>query len=179
MAYLKLETPLIQIKGIGLKFLKRFEKLGIHTVRDLLWHFPTRYEDFSQIYPIADLEPGQQATIQAVVQEISIRRSFRKKMVIVEALVADETGSVRAIWFNQPFVRNILREGRLANFAGKVSLSDNELYLSSPTYELIGNHETTHTGRLVPVYPETRGLTSKGIRFVVKPLLKSLERIQE
>ena len=118
---IKLEVPLASIQGIGPRFLKYLDRLGIHTVRDLLFHFPFRYEDFSHVYPIADLEPGQHATVQGMVQEIDMRRSFRRRMVIVEALVGDDTGSIRAVWFNQPFVRNFLRPGRLINLSGKIS----------------------------------------------------------
>lgn len=176
---LTLDVPLASIRGIGEKFLKRLERLGIKTVRDLLRHFPFRYEDFSKIYQIAELEPGQQATIQGVVQEIEVRRSWRRRMTIVEALIQDASGSLRVVWFNQPFIKNVLRPGRTANFSGKVSLSDNEIYLSHPGYELVGKRETRHTGRLVPIYPETKGLTSKGIRYLTQPILENLAPIPE
>ncbi|MEK7193270.1 MAG: ATP-dependent DNA helicase RecG [Patescibacteria group bacterium] len=176
---LNLETPLGEIQGIAPRFLKYLERLHIKTVKDLVFHFPFRYEDFSQVYPISELEPGQQATIQGVVEDISVRRSFRKHMIIVEAVIRDDSDSIRAVWFNQPFIRNVLRPGRLANFSGKVSISENEIFLSSPTYELIGKKETAHTGRLVPIYPETRGLTSKGIRYLIQPILKNIDPIPE
>src|SRR3989344_8513005 len=111
--------------------------MGIKTVRNLVFHFPFRYEDFSQIYKIEELEPGQQATVQGVVQEVSARRSWQRRMAIVEALIQDESASIRAGWFNQPFVKNAVRPGRLMNFAGKVSVSEGEIYLSNPTYEPI------------------------------------------
>ena len=156
-----LATPLSEITGIGPKFLDRLKKLNIKTVGDLLWHFPFRYEDFSQIYKIAELQVGQQATIQGTIASISLRRSWQKRMFIVEALISDETGSIRAIWFNQPYLKNVLHEGKLVSFAGKVSVSKNKFYLSNPVYEILNNNEeeigqTKHTGRLVPIYPETR-----------------------
>ncbi|MEK7640693.1 MAG: ATP-dependent DNA helicase RecG [Patescibacteria group bacterium] len=173
---IKLETELVKIQGIGEKFTSKLNKLGIKTVKDLLWHFPFRYEDYSSIVKIVDLKPNQPATIKAVVKKISTRRSFRKKMVIVEALIADETGGIRAVWFNQPFISKILMPGRRVNFAGKVSFANDELFLQSPTYELLQTTtETKHTAGLIPIYPETRGLTSKGIRFLVGALLKNME----
>ncbi|MEK9173296.1 MAG: ATP-dependent DNA helicase RecG, partial [Patescibacteria group bacterium] len=179
---LKLETPLSKISFITPRFLKSLEKLGLKTVSDLVFHFPSRYEDFSQTYRIADLEPGQQATIQGLVKDVDLRRSWRRRMTIVEALIEDESGSIKAVWFNQPYLKNILRPGRLMNFSGKVSISDNEVYLSHPDYELAESRygvETRHTGRLVPIYPETRGLTSLGLRYVVQPVLKNLDPVQE
>ena len=178
---LNLESNLAEIPTIGPRFVQRFAQMGIHTVKDLLYHFPTRYEDFSQIYPINDLEPGQQATIQGTVEDVNVRRTWKRHLTIVEAKITDESGTLRAVWFNQPYIKNVLRPGRLANFSGKVALSDDELYLSHPTYELVDSSdaETRHTARLVPIYPETRGLTSKGIRFVIQPLLNNLRPVAE
>ena len=174
------DTPLFEVVGARVPALRRLEKMGIKTVRDLLWHFPTRYEDFTKVYPIAELEPGQQATITGVVEEIQSKHSWRRAMSIVEATIADESGSIRAVWFNQPYVANVLKTGRAANFAGKASVSEEgEIYLSNPVYEVIhlreragdgDGQEMNHTARLVPVYPETRGLTSRGIRFVTQAL---------
>jgi ATP-dependent DNA helicase RecG len=159
--------------------------MGIKTVRDLLWHFPTRYEDFTKIYPIAELEPGQQATIQGIVEEVQTKRSWRRAMSIVEATIADESGTIRAVWFNQPYIANVLKTGRAANFAGKASVSEEgEIYLNNPVYEVIRtrgaeSQEMNHTARLVPVYPETRGLTSRGIRFVTQSLFKKRPVMKE
>lgn len=177
---LKIETELAKIRGIEEKFLKRLKKLEINSVRDLLWHFPSRYEDFSKVVKIEELQINQAATVCAEVKKISIRRSWRRNMVIIEALLADETGGIKAIWFNQPYIARILRVGEEANFAGKIMASDDEVYFSSPTYELVrGKNETKHTARLVPIYPETKNLTSKGIRFLTKPILTNLEKLTE
>ena len=222
---LNLQVPLSQIKGIPPRFLKRLEKLKILTIEDILWHFPSRYEDFSEILPISQLEPGQQTTVQGVVRDVKLKRSFRRRFVIVEARIADNSGEIKAVWFNQPYLLNTLRPGRMANFSGKVSLGEKEIYLSHPAYELIDRRltqmgtqmdadvgadetqinadvnaydtqnadenqresayksalisETRHTARLVPIYPETRGLTSKGIRFLIQPILKNIGELPE
>jgi ATP-dependent DNA helicase RecG len=184
MAQLALETPLFEIIGARAPILRRLEKLGVRTVGDLLWHFPVRYDDFSKIYTIAELEPGQQATVQGIIEDVRVRHSFRRGMEIVEGVVADDTGSIRAVWFNQPYLANVLKAGRPANFAGKVSISEEgELYLSHPIHELLhanGREKTMqHTGRLVPVYPETRGLTSRGIRFAMQSVFKRNPKLVE
>ncbi|KKW00323.1 MAG: ATP-dependent DNA helicase RecG, partial [Candidatus Wolfebacteria bacterium GW2011_GWE1_48_7] len=193
----RLETELRYVKGIGLAFATRLEKLGLKTVKDLLWHFPSRYEDFSKITNIADLIPGEPATIQGVIHDIKILRSFRKKMFIIQATVVDNTGSIRATWFNQKFLVAMLKKGMVINLAGKISDGKNGLSFSHPSYEIVGFSEDEeqfmedaaeyreeiesfkHTGRLVPVYPETRGVTSKGLRFLIKPLLDEMERLPE
>ncbi|MEK9180111.1 MAG: ATP-dependent DNA helicase RecG [Patescibacteria group bacterium] len=177
-----LTTPLFGIHGMGPGFVKRLETLGIKTVRDLLWHFPARYEDFSKIYKIGELEPGQHATIQGVIEDVSVRKTWKKQITIVEAMIADESGTIRAVWFNQPYLATSLKPGRLANFAGKTSVSDEgEIYLNHPAHEILSQkkQETRHTARLVPIYPETKGLTSKGLRFLVQPIIKNVELVAE
>ena len=179
---LTLDLPLSQIRGIAPKFIARLKKLKIQTVKDLLWHFPSRYDDFSTIYKIADLQPNQVATVRGVIHDTSMRRSWRRGMTIFEAWVGDETGTTRAVWFNQPYLRNILRRGRTVNFSGKVVFSDEDLYLSNPAYEIVTSdkrQETRDTGRLVPIYPETRGLTSKGIRAISRVILENLKTLEE
>ncbi|HEY5220993.1 MAG TPA: ATP-dependent DNA helicase RecG [Candidatus Paceibacterota bacterium] len=179
------DTPLFEVVGARVPALRRLEKMGIKTVHDLLWHFPTRYEDFTKVYSIAELEPGQQATITGIVEEIQSKRSWRRSMTIVEATIADESGSIRAVWFNQPYVANVLKTGRAANFAGKAAVSEEgEIYLNNPVYEVIhvrdsAHQEMSHTARLVPVYPETRGLTSRGIRFVTQSLFRKKPVMKE
>ena len=177
-----LNTQLIHIRGIGPKYLRKLEKLKIETVRDLIFHFPFRYEDFSKITSIMELEPNEQATVQGFVRDIGVRQSWRKRMFITEATVADQSGAVRAIWFNQPFIASILRRGSLVNLAGKIGWDEDEIYFSNPVYEIITDErqgQPRHTARLVPIYPETKGLTSKALRFVIKPILDALELLPD
>lgn len=176
---LPLETPLDQIKGIGPKFIVKLKSLKIETVKDLLWHFPNRYEDFSKVYPISELTAHQEATVTGIVESINVRRSWRRHFVLTEAVISDYSGSIRAVWFNQPYLRNILQPGREFNFSGKIvaSSTNNDLCFSNPIYEFINSDsltETKHTARLVPIYPETRGLTSKTLRYLIKPLLEQI-----
>jgi len=171
------EKKLSDIRGIQTRFLSKLKKLGIETVKDLLLYIPIRYEDFSKIYTIEDLIPNQEATITAEVLSIQSRNTWKRNLYLVEAELQDVTGTIRATWFNQPYIKNVLAPGRHANFAGKITESKKtgEIYLSNPTYELVSehaHHETKHTGRIIPIYRETKGLTSKGIRFLIQPALK-------
>lgn len=175
-----LSLPIEQLKSVGSRNLPRLTKLGIKTVKDLLWHFPARYEDYSRVIPISEIEPGQKVNIQGEVLKMSTRMIFPRRMSITNALVGDETGAVKVVWFNQSFIANSLREGTLVSLAGKANLDKHGLYLSSPTYEKIQdiefkNYNLTHTGGLIPIYPETEGVTSKYLRFLIKPILKDLE----
>lgn len=167
---------LSRIRGIGPKFLTKFKKLGIETVRDLIFHFPIRYEDFSEVVNIADLIPNQEATVTGVVTDIDSRRSWQRNMTIVEAIVEDKTGSIRAVWFNQPYIKRALGYGESINLSGKVVLRRGELHFSNPSYESVSakSRSTKHTARIVPVYPETKGLTSRGIRYILEPILKNV-----
>ncbi len=188
---ISLQTPLIEVKGIGPKFQEKLKKLRLETVKDLLWYFPFRYEDFSNIVPIKDLKIGEHATVQGVIQSIKMRRTWKKKMFIIEALISDETGSIRAVWFNQRFLITILKKNSRVNLAGKiVEAKEGGLVMSHPVHEIlqarnyaeqtrINAENWKHTGRVVPIYPEIRGLTSKGIRFLIKPLLDKIGDIDD
>ncbi|MBI2592936.1 MAG: ATP-dependent DNA helicase RecG [Candidatus Colwellbacteria bacterium] len=181
MPNLTLDAPLSELNGLGPRFLSKLKRLNIATIRDLLFHFPVRYEDWSETALISELKPGDEKTIRAVVKEINLSRSWRRRITIVEALLSDDSGSIRAVWFNQPYVKQILKQGVEANFAGKVLVRKEKIYLSNPTYELVGGgaEQTKHTGKLVPIYPETKRLTSKGLRFFIYSALERLEKIPE
>ena len=111
---------------------------------------------------------------------MQVRRT-RRGLAVVTAILADDSGTIRAVWFNQPYIANTLHAGRVANFAGKVSLSEeNELYLNNPTYEIVrSDARAIHTGHLIPVYPETKGLTSRGIRFALRLAMKREPKLTE
>ncbi len=175
-----LSVGIEQLKSVGPRNLPRLAKLGIKTVKDLLWHFPVHYDDYSHVVSISDIEPGQKVNVQGEILKMSNRIIFPKRMSITNALVGDETGAVKVVWFNQPFIANSLKEGTLVSLAGKANLDKHGLYLSSPTYEKIQDIEfktynLTHTGGLIPIYPETEGVTSKYLRFLIKPILKGLD----
>ena len=175
---LTLDTPIEKIRYVGPRNIPRLKNLGIKTVKNLLWHFPSRYEDFSTIIPIADLKSKDVANIHGEVVHIENLRLWKRRMHITTAVIKDETDTIRAVWFNQPFVENYIKEGSMISIAGKVSVDKKGLYFSSPTYEKIQS-APTHTGRLVPVYPETKGVTSKYLRLLVKQSLSKIPQIKE
>lgn len=166
-----LKTTLEKIPRIGTKYVAVLKKLNIETVEDFLMHFPFRYEDYSERTTINSLEVDSNVTIMGEVLESKLVRTWKKKMLIVECLIGDETGSVRAVWFNQPYVSDSLVRGKGVRLSGKVSSDKNGLFFASPAWEL-SSREPTNTGRLVPVYSETEGLTSRWIRWQLQNIFK-------
>lgn len=166
-----LDTPIEKLARVGPKNLPRLKKLGIETVKDLLWHFPHRYEDYRRQVRAEEIrEPGEVVSLCGEVVKIKTTSLWRRRSV-TEAFIQDHSGIVRAVWFNQPYLENSLPLESRVGLSGKTSLDKHGLYLSNPSYEKISSDSPTHTGRLVPVYPETEGLTSKYLRFLIKPIL--------
>jgi len=180
---MNLSTPIEEIPRIGPQYQKKLKKLGIKRVRGLLFHFPHRYEDFSNIVPISKIKINESCSIQGKILEIKNTRTWKKRMILTQAIVEDNSGAIKVIWFNQPYLINVLKGGDFVCLAGKMALRQGETYLSSPAYEKLTTYNlqpTTnnliHTGRLVPVYPETEGLSSRWLRFILKPLLIKLKK---
>jgi len=170
-----LQSKIEEVSRIGDWHQKHLNRMGIHTVADLIWHFPARYEDFSNICPIAKIKLGEKQCIAGKVLSISNKRTWKKKMYITEALISDESGTILAIWFNQSYLTRTLKQGDNVFLAGKVSLGKEGIFLSSPVYEKISTQETKHTARLVPIYPETTGITSRWLRYILAPLLQHFQ----
>jgi ATP-dependent DNA helicase RecG len=174
---LSLSSKIEETPKIGIAYAKRLKKFGIKTIHDLLFHFPARYDDFSEIIKIKDARHrlGETVCVQGRISEIENTHTFKKFMALTEAVIEDGTGEIKAIWFNQSYIAKSLKEDDFVCLAGKISLYKEGLYLNNPAYEKINeigeNENLTHTGRIVPVYPETRGITSRWLRYVIKPLL--------
>ena len=191
MNSINLSSPIENISRINESYVKRLQKLGIKTAKDLLYHFPHRYEDLSNIVKIANIKIGEVATIHGEIINIKMLRTFKKKMWLIEALIKDETGTIRAVWYNQPFLIRTLKKGIWVSLAGKALSDGKTLHFSNPSHEKLpaftkeghkklppftkggqgGFSQGTHTGRLVPVYPETAKLTSKWLRYILKIFL--------
>ena len=175
---LSADFPLDRIAGIGPKQLQRLEKLGILTVRDLLFHLPRRYEDTRELVPLSELQAGAVQTARVRVRNVSQRRSPRKRMVLVQASLEDDGDVVSAVWFNQPFISHQLQSGMELVVSGKVQQARGGLEFRNPAFERVGA-EQLHVGVLAPVYPETQGLTSKFLRSRIEPLLALADSIPD
>lgn len=174
-----LDTSVRYLKGVGPKTAEKLSGLKIHTVKDLLYHFPHRYEDYSIKTKIGKLRPNQTVTILAEV--IDFKNQYLKSgKTIQKATVKDKSGVIEVVWFNQPFLGQTIStgsrfyfSGRTQNFAGKVSLI-------SSAYELVRKNQQKHrqlnTGRLVPIYPENKNINSKYLRKIVNQSLEEVKK---
>lgn len=175
---LDLNNPVSVLGRVGQATANRLKKLGIETVRDLIFYYPIRWEDLSEISEIKDLVPESTVTIKAKLQLINNRRSFKTRKIITEALIADESGSVKVVWFNQPFLTKNLKPGDEIYFSGRVTSDQYALQLVSPTYEKVSS-EMIHTARMVPIYSLTGGISQKQLRYLIKAALAAGDQIDD
>jgi ATP-dependent DNA helicase RecG len=170
-----LATPLQFLKGVGPRRAADLEKVGLVTVEDLLYRFPLRYEDRSRLLPIASLKPGQHVSISGRILSCGLRSTRRPGFKIFEALVSDASGTVRATWLNQPFLRDVFTTGQHVVLYGAVEMRGSaSLQLTNPQYEVLDDEdgETIHTGRIVPVYEKAGAVTPKMQRRLVYDALQ-------
>lgn len=161
-----LDAPVTSLPGISTAYTARLKRLGIETIRELLYHFPHRYDDYSTLKPINHLEYGEETTIIGTIWETRTRQT-RGGSTIITSVIADASGTIEAVWFNQPYLTRQLRAGRRIVLSGKVDEYLGHLTLQSPAWEPL-ERELIHTGRLVPIYPLTRGITSRWLRRLLK-----------
>lgn len=164
------QTPLANIFRLTPLQKKGLEKLRIETVRDLLHYFPARYSSIAEIKLIRDLNQGDEATIYGRVVSAKSAKGFRSKMPMTEAVIEDSTGHIKAIWFRQAYISKMLAPDTMIKISGRIEDRKGVLYLANPEFERTkdlpidaghslfqGNHEVT----FFPVYPETKGVTSR------------------
>jgi len=160
-----LDEPLTVIKGIGPNIAPKFAKLGVKNIRDILYFFPTRHVDYSQLKTVSQLSEGAEETIIANVWEAQVSYPGGRKSS--EAIVGDATGNVRAVWFNNPYIARLLKPNTRIVLSGRVKLFNGRFVFESPEWEP-EEGDLTHTGRLVPIYPLTEGLSQRVVRRLVK-----------
>ncbi|MFC2002511.1 ATP-dependent DNA helicase RecG [Chloroflexota bacterium] len=164
-----IDSPITIIRGISSTLATKFNKLGVKTVRDLLYFFPHRHLDYSQRKHISQLTEGEEQTIIANVwQAYETRLGGRKS---TEAIVGDETGNVRVVWFNNPYLAKKLSANMRVVISGRVSLFSGRPVFESPEWELLEDKELIHTGRLVPLYSLTQGLRPRQVRKLIKEVV--------
>ncbi len=176
--------PVRFAKGVGPQRAQLLEKLGIRTVNDALWFIPWRYDNRLDVIPIRQLTPGMKATIKGIVVNCRLNVTSRRGLVIVVVAVRDETGILECVFFNQPFLKNSFVPGSAFLLTGTVlsdSRNPSKLMLRAPLYELVDDSpEDRDAGRIIPIYHETQGLSSKQIRRTIRGILDQyLSHVEE
>lgn len=173
---MNLDEPVISLPLVGPSYAKKLEKLEIFSVKDLLEHVPHRYLDFSQNLEISRVRIRDLVTVKGEV--ISFKNQYTKFGRAMQMLtISDSTGKLDAIWFNQPYLSRVFREGDTVSLGGKLDFFGRKIAMLSPEYEIMTpGKKNLHTGRLVPIYHETSGISSKWLR---SRILKAFEIYQE
>lgn len=171
------DIPIQFVKGVGPRRARLFEKLGVQTVEDALWFIPWRYDDRSEVLPIGNLLPGMKATIKGQVEACRMNTTSRRRLVVVTMLVRDETGVMECVFFNQPYLEKTFTRGVSVLLTGAVAPNLNgrsSLMMKGPQYELLGTEdlEDAAGGRIVPIYHETHGFSSKQIRRIIQSIFE-------
>lgn len=175
---MSLNDPLTYLKGVGPELAKKFAQLRLKTVADLVNYYPRRYEDYSQLTPIRDIVPGE-VTIKATISEAR-GRYVRRGMHVTEAVASDDSGGVRLLWFNQPYRASAagIKAGQDYYISGNFALSHQRLSIVSPSIELVSDFPV-NTARILPVYRETKGLTSRQIRAALAQVVPAIRQLPE
>ena len=171
-----LSSLVSELPGIGGKGYQDLKAMGIKTVRDLLWYVPFRYDDFSHEQPIGELKGGELVTIEGVIQSIRIRPTKNRRIKLVEAIVADESGEIKVVWFNQKYLLSSLPEGKRVSLAGRVD-DKYGLVMTNPVHENAG--QRINTGRIVPVYGLSGSLSMKRLRGAIKSALPAAQELPD
>ncbi|MAZ67372.1 ATP-dependent DNA helicase RecG [bacterium] len=152
-------------------------KLGIVTLQDLLFHFPSRYEDVGAAHHIADIVPNETVTVYGEISNLEKKLSWKTKRYVIEAMLSDATGSVQVRWFNQPYAAKMFEHAKYVKVTGKPT-GKSKPYFANPTIEPMPNlpdvfEAETPDAELFPVYPESRGISSKWIYHAIHKILAS------
>lgn len=164
------------VKGVGEALAKLYARVGITAVNDLIDYYPRTYDDFSQLTPINKLRPGV-VTVKATIGSVT-GRYVRRGMHVTEAIATDETGSIRLVWFNQPYRATAIKPYQAYFISGTFELSHQRFVITSPSIELVSEFPV-NTARIVPVYRETKGLNSRQIRKALTQVLPHIRRLPE
>lgn len=173
---MNLSTSLTAIKGVGEKTAEQFAAAGLVTVHDLITFLPRGYEDYSHIHSIADIKPGK-VTIKARCESISTR-PVRRGMKVTTATLADDSGKLQAVWFNQPYRAAQLKTGDEFFFSGEFEFSYNRYQLTNPTAEKASDMPA-QTDKIVPIYRAVAGLKTALVRKIMHELQPLITMLPE
>ncbi|OGO60371.1 MAG: ATP-dependent DNA helicase RecG [Chloroflexi bacterium RBG_19FT_COMBO_49_13] len=158
-----LSAPTTVLPGVGPKHAQTLARLGLHTLGDMLYNFPRRYDDYTQLKPIQRLQYGEEVTVIGTIDSISSHPTRGGRHHITEAIITDGTGFLRVTWFNQPWIGKRLLQDTQIVLSGKIDQYLGRLIMNSPEWEPLET-QNLHTNRIVPVYPLTSNITQRWLR---------------
>src|ERR1035437_3370417 len=180
---------------------KALHRLNIFSVADMLFHFPVRYSDISEVKKISELVPGDMATVYGKVSGLKTKKGFRSRIPMAEGSIEDISGKIKVTWFNQAYLAKMIHEGDNVKLTGKVTKGKSGIYLANPEFEKMSNmpidyHDTLfsvkggsasggknipNTGFSFPIYAETRGITSKWFYHAIEKIFreKTLDNMED
>jgi len=166
-----LDAKLTVLQGVGPRNAESLTKLGMHTLGDMLYYFPRRYDDYSQLKPIKSLWYGEHVTVIGTIQSVTMRPIRGGKATIIEVIISDGTASLRLSFFNQPWLANRFKQGDAISVSGKVDQYLGRLVMNGPDWESV-DKENLHTNRIVPIYSLTERITQKWLRGLMKQVVE-------
>lgn len=165
-----LNASLTVLQGVGPRHAQTLAQLGMFTLGDMLYYFPRRYEDYSQLKPIKNLWVNEIVTVIGAVQSVGTRPVKGGKLQLTEAVITDGTGALRLTWFNQPWIANRMKVGDNIAASGKLTQALGRLVMTNPDFEPV-EAEHLHTNRIVPIYPLTARITQKWLRGLMNQVV--------
>lgn len=180
----KLNTPITSLPSTSPLTIKRFQSLNINTYWDLLNYFPIRYENYSITSRIGEVQEGEIVTVTGTVTK-SVNQYVRSRMTIQKVTIDDGSGKMELVWYNQPYLVKTFKEGTRVAVAGLVKRFLNTYSLETKEYEVLnsGDSHYLHTGKIVPIYSEKHGLSSRTIRekiyYVINHYLLQQDSVEE
>jgi len=176
--FIRERNPLLEssqfVKGVGPSRQVLLSKLGIQTVEDLLGHFPRKYYDRSRIVKISGIDMGGEVTFVASILAVSSRKA-RRGQSILTVIAGDETGNIELVFFNQPYLEKRFHPGEKIVVSGVVSMYGGRKQMISPEFEVLSgelDRSLLHTGRIVPVYPLTSGISQRMMRRIISSAIE-------
>ncbi len=145
---------------------KALKRLNLITIEQLLYHFPTRYDEIKDTRTITSLNKGDTAVVYGKVQNLKTKKAWKRKTPMTEGTIEDATGKIKLMWFHQPYIAKMIQNGSTVKLSGTVTGNDNSLYIANPKIEESGSLHTDDSlfadgrGSTFPIYPESRGITS-------------------
>jgi len=176
---LSLKSSVQNLNRVGESTAASLKKLGLESISDLLFYFPWRYENYDAATDIERAKTDTPVNIIGQIELIQSRRTMNRRMSLTEALVRDDSGTIKVLWFNQPYLAKSLKVGDYLSLAGKITEKNGQATMLSPIYEKINNGELIHTQGLTPIYSLNAEVSQKQLRGLIKQVINLSSELED